>query len=327
MKEFIYSILILGLLSACVHRSPRDPQSEMPGNAMVLEKIKIGNLPEHFRVGYLREASHVRFRGCILYLEGLADSVLNHRPYFQALSQAGYRVLFFDYLGQGGSEGEMKDTRVNASAPPYADKIEQEIAFQANAVWARYSLKRDSENERTCAASPKMVIGWSTGGLAGYRMAYQKWANAVVLITPGIVTKAFVGESVNDGFLMVQGKPVISERTLTRQTFAEGTNPHIDPIKPDTPMSAFAFSSNLLATSLVSRTWKIPTTVQGLVLLSSRDDTYVNSEETQKVLQRNAPHFSVVSYPGALHELDNEIPEVAADVRAKTIEFFNRVTE
>lgn len=38
----------------------------------------------------------------------------------------------------------------------------------------------------------------------------------------------------------------------------------------------------------------------------------------------NASHFSVVAYDGALHEIDNELPEVATDMIQKTIQFLSQ---
>ena len=64
------------------------------------------------RSGYLAENPNVTFRGNIIYYEGLGDSMMNHMPLFQTLTQAGYRVIAFDYMGQGGSKGSMNDTRI-----------------------------------------------------------------------------------------------------------------------------------------------------------------------------------------------------------------------
>src|SRR6185312_33467 len=49
-------------------------------------------------------------KACVLYLEGLGDSIMNHRPLFSNLNQNGYRVIAFDYMGQGGSQGSMNLT-------------------------------------------------------------------------------------------------------------------------------------------------------------------------------------------------------------------------
>lgn len=59
---------------------------------------------EKIRMGYYPEQGV--FKGNILYYEGLGDSMLNHAPLFEKLSQNGYRVIAFDYMGQGGSSGK-----------------------------------------------------------------------------------------------------------------------------------------------------------------------------------------------------------------------------
>ena len=243
-----------------------------------------------------------------MYLEGLGDSVANQQPLFHALSESGYRVLFFDYMGQGGSEGSMNDSRV---LDPVNDSLQ--LSTQAKAVWNLYS--------KDCGQSKKVVIGWSTGGLVSYKLARDGWADAVVLIAPGIHTKKFIGEAATTPSALVKLQPVISARTLTRSTYS-----HIDPAKPDSPAKVPLFAANLLASSLLSQHWRIDPTVKGLVFLSGVEDTYVDRDATIKTLKKNASHFNIVKYDGALHEIQNEIPEVAFDMYQKTIQFLDQIT-
>lgn len=297
----------------------REPTSIMTQSPLFTERVKLDPALPQQRVGYLLEDKNVDFKGCVLYLQGLGDSISNHAPYFNTLTMNGYRVLMFDYIGQGGSEGEMGETRVKTLKPsPF------EIDFQARAVWDRYSKSKDPVFDRDCSQSHRMVIGWSTGGLAGYRMAYEQWAEAVVLIAPGIAPKGCVGESATNCTKFF-GR-VITERTLTRDRFENRNNPHLDEIRPTSPgiPSVLAFSTNLMGTSVKSRYWKIPSSITGLVFLSGVEDTYVYRDWTERVLKKNAPQFSIVKYDGALHELDNEIPEVSHDVHKKTLQFFDR---
>lgn len=267
----------------------------------------------NLRSGYYRESSQTEFKGCVMYLEGLADSVANQQPLFHHLSQQGYRVIFFDYMGQGGSEGSMNNSRV-------VDPINKslQLSTQAQFIWNKYA--------DGCKNSKKILIGWSTGGLVSYKMAFEGWADAVVLIAPGIHTKMFIGEAADNPTDLITFQQVISERTLTRNTFAEGRNPHVDPIKPDSPVKVPLFAANLVASSKLSQGWKIPAKVKGLVFLSGVEDTYVDRDATVATLKRNAPHFKVVSYDGALHEIQNEIPEVSLDMYQKTVNFLNAVT-
>ena len=264
----------------------------------------------HLRTGYYSEPATRPLKGCVMYLQGLGDSVVNQQPLFHALSESGYRVLFFDYMGQGGSEGSMNDSRV---IDPVNDSLQ--LSTQAKLVWSLYA--------KDCGQSKKALIGWSTGGLVSYKLANEGWADAVILIAPGIHAKKFVGEAATSPSVLVTLKPVISERTLTRNTFAKGYNPHVDPAKPDSPAKVPLFAANLLGSSLLSQKWKIKSQVKGLVFLSGVEDTYVDRDATIQTLKKNAPHFGVVSYDGALHEIQNEIPEVASDLYQKTTQFLD----
>jgi alpha-beta hydrolase superfamily lysophospholipase len=216
-------------------------------------------------------------------------------------------------MGQGGSEGSMNHTRVKDKIFPAL-----EIGSQAKLLWAQHS--QIPVNGFTCLQSRRMVIGWSTGGLAAYELAFDKWADSVVLIAPGIHPNKLVGEASKAPALLPLLKPVISERTLTRNTFANQANPHVDPIKPDSPAKVPLFAGNLLATAIKSQFWNVDQGVKGLVFLGT-GDTYVDYAATKRTLAKRAPHFSIVQYEGALHELHNEIPQVANDVTRKILDF------
>lgn len=317
------TVLLLSVLSivSCTFLSKRQPQNE--ASRWHFDKtfydVKHPYLANplvrdvHLRTGYYAESANKPFKGCVMYLEGLADSVANQQPLFHALSESGYRVVFFDYMGQGQSEGSMNNSRV---LDPINNSLQ--LSTQAQFVWNLYS--------QSCGASKKMVIGWSTGGLVSYKLAHDVWADAVILIAPGIHAKKFVGEAATSPSALVTLQQVISERTLTRNTFSKGLNPHVDPIKPDSPAKVPLFAANLLGSSMISQNWKINAKVKGLVFLSGVEDTYVDRDATIKTLSKNAPHFQMVSYDGALHEIQNEIPEVAFDMYQKTTQFLDQIT-
>ena len=257
------------------------------------------------REGVTVEADGGTFKGCVMYLEGLGDSIVNHQPLFSYLADNGYRVISFDYMGQGGSEGSMDDTTIDDFLNTRA-----QITRQAKFFWRQH---------HECAQSPHMVIGWSTGGLAAYTLAHEGWANAIVLIAPGIDPNWFVGETAHLRWWKFPFQPIITLRTLTRnQTIQQP-----DPIRPDTPLRLPFFDENLMLTAAASRHWKINQRIAGLVFLSGDNDSYVDSEATRAVLKANAPAFAVVQYRGALHELDNELAPVASDLRLRTVLFFN----
>ncbi|AZZ35820.1 hypothetical protein CIK05_03065 [Bdellovibrio sp. qaytius] len=324
MKNIILFVSVLSAIG-CSFLSKRQPQNEaspLPAAPWHFDKtlydVKHPYLANplvsdvNLRTGYYAQSQVKPFKGCVMYLEGLGDSVANQQPLFNALSESGYRVLFFDYMGQGQSEGSMNNSRV---LDPVNDSLQ--LSSQAKFVWDLYA--------KDCGQSKKLVIGWSTGGLVSYKMARDGWADAVVLIAPGIHAKKFIGEAATAPTALISLKAVISERTLTRNTFSDGVNPHVDPAKPDSPAKVPLFAANLLASSLLSQQWVINSKVKGLVFLSGVEDTYVDRDATLATLKRNAPHFKTVSYDGALHEIQNELPEVAFDMYQKTTQFLDQI--
>jgi alpha-beta hydrolase superfamily lysophospholipase len=275
---------------------------------------------EDLRTGFYAESSATPFKGCVLYLEGLADSVANQGPLFNYLSQNGYRTVFFDYMGQGGSTGSMDDTRVFSIAAPFA-----QISEMALTVWSKYSDAAETFNGHSCAGSKKLVMGWSTGGLAAYGLAHDNWADAVVLIAPGIAVKTFVGESKKFPYRLFLFKGVISERSLTTcPTGALGVDPHVEPIKPNNPLKVPGFSLDLVDSAKRSQTWTISDRIPGLVFLGGPDDTFIDSPKVRPILATNTK-FTVVNYPNGRHELQNECADISSDLYKKTVDFLNSV--
>jgi pimeloyl-ACP methyl ester carboxylesterase len=295
----------------------REPQSELRQGPFPTFQVYSETLREEFRVGMYLENPKKPFKGCVLYLEGLADSILNHEPLFRRLSDAGYRTVSFDYLGQGGTSGTMNDTRIMSPA-----EKDYEVGTQAKWVWNLFSGDQFKMRKHNCRGSKRRIIGWSTGGLAGYKLAHESWAEEVVLIAPGLNVKAMVGEAADDWSRMYLFKDTITVRTLTRN-HGGPNDPHVDPVKPKTPALIPLFAANLLSTSLESKNWQIPKNVRGFVFLSGKEDTYVDRDKIYGILRKNAPHFGIQVHDGSLHEMDNELPPVANDVRERTVRFFD----
>ncbi len=251
--------------------------------------------PAKIRAGYYPETG--AFKGNVIYFEGLGDSMINHGLLFSKLSQAGLRVIAFDYMGQGGSTGKMNNTRINV------------ISKIGNVVWKHFA--RDQKNY-----PQKSIIGWSTGGLAAYLAASRNEVDKVVLIAPGIVPNMIVG-----GGLFGLPPDEITIETLTTENFSAAEDPHKDVIKPNSPIKVPLFAFDLMSRASSAQKIKIPARVKGLVLLSGKDDTYVNAEKTRVVLKANAPHFKVKSYAGALHEIDNEIRSIRDAAHQEILNF------
>jgi alpha-beta hydrolase superfamily lysophospholipase len=254
---------------------------------------------ETLRSGHLPQNPKVPFLGNILYFEGLGDSMMNHQPLFTKLTDAGFRVIAFDYLGQGGSNGKMSKT-VISMIPDLGD-----IAWKNHADDLKHFPK-------------KRIIGWSTGGLAAYYAAYHRRADQIVLIAPGIRPNKIVGE----GLWHWPVNEITLESLTTDRYSAKNSNPHVDPIRPTSPMKVFVpFGVNLLATANHSKSWKIDSAIPGFVLLSGDEDTYVNAKKTRETIEENASHFSVKAYPGSLHEIDNERLEIREEAHRDILNF------
>lgn len=261
---------------------------------------------KELRSGYLKENEQVPFRGNIIYYQGLGDSMMNHQPLFMTLTNAGYRVIAFDYLQQGGSTGQLSDMQF------------KDIASLGNEIWYKYA--RDLENY-----PKKTIIGWSTGGLAAYLQAAETKEDVsnLILIAPGIVPNLFIGET---NLLKAEINKITLD-SLTSARYQNGeTDPHIDPIVPDTPLKAISFITDLLWHAHKSRQVTMKPSVQGFVLLSGPSDSYVNGQATAEILYKNASHFTTKIYPKALHEIDNEIREIRQEVYRDILNFLDQVT-
>lgn len=122
------------------------------------------------RAGMIRENPNVEFRGNVLYLQGFGDSMLNHDKLFRRLSNEGFRVISFDYMGQGGSQGKMNDSLIG------------EIVKMGDIVYDVFARDRHVKRKR-------IYMGWSTGALAAYAQASENKLGAAILISPYFVTR------------------------------------------------------------------------------------------------------------------------------------------
>jgi hypothetical protein len=256
-------------------------------------KRDVGRSFAYMRAGYIPENPQQEFRGNVVYFEGLGDSMLNHMPLLNALSDAGFRVIAFDYLGQGGSSGSMNDTHV------------EEIPKVGALLLYRYG--------RDVFSTRKIFLGWSTGGLAAYLGAALGLADTVVLLNPGLALRVHIGEGIFS---------TITLRTLTHEPYrTDGTDPHVEEIKPTSPLKVPLFTADLFATAFYAQELPISSHVKGLVMLSGRNDRYFYPAQTQKVLEKQAPHFEIRHFPEAFHELDNESEPVSLWVRQGIVDF------
>ncbi len=266
--------------------------------------------PTVLRVG-VHEAS-APLQGCALYFEGLGDSIANQTWLFEKLASHGYRTVAFDYAGQGGSEGNMNDVRVVGSR----HSPDRQIGRMAEGAWKAGRTRFDGQ---PCGDMPDLLVGWSTGGLEVYRWAVEGRAKKVLLFAPGLRVRFFVGEADQHPTRVVTLEPVMTPASLTRAA-ENGTFTHVEPARPNHPLKAPFFANDLIVSSFKSASVSVSPAVKGLVFLAG-DDTYVPSDKVEKILAKRAPHFEIVNFPGARHEIMNETDDVRETV-AKRLEAF-----
>lgn len=251
------------------------------------------------RAGYIEENLKIPFKGNILYLQGLSDSMINHFPLFKKLSDVGFRVIAFDYMGQGGSTGSMNDTRI------------LDISNLGMKIYNRFA------KEITLNPRP-IVLGWSTGGLAGFLSAEKMKAKSLILLAPGIVPNVIMGEQ----NLLKLEFDIVTLNTLNSENYVNGKyNPHLDGIKPRSPLNVPDFAFDLIAKSFSARSKKMNSEIKGLVLHSGEEDSYVDSIKNSYYINRLAPHFQEFIFYNSLHEIDNEKNEISEVAHKKIIDF------
>ena len=84
MKTYLKLLFIPTVIFSCASQKLnkgeflRQPQSELSQSPVFFEKIKIKNLTDYQRAGFLLETKNSEFKGCVIYLQGLGD--LRPRP-------------------------------------------------------------------------------------------------------------------------------------------------------------------------------------------------------------------------------------------------------
>lgn len=263
-------------------KGPRGDSTKRAGE----RTLQVADGVQIIRSGYLPENPAAPFRGNVIFLEGFGDSMLNHQALLSGLSLAGFRVIGFDYVGQGQSSGTLNQSSVAG------------LANLAKEVF-RWHARKEGGQFRP------VVVGWSLGGLIAYLMAKDGWAKEVVLISPALAPRLPV---------RISGE-MLSSANLTTL--------HVDQLRPNSyfDSSAIQFTADFVEQALYSRMGKISPRVRGLALLAAGQDQFIDAELVQATLRKNAKQFEVEIYPNSRHELDNESGAIARAVRQRILEF------
>lgn len=233
----------------------------------------------------------------ILYIHGYGDRFENHGSLFKAWADAGFRIITFDLPSHGESEESLDS-----------------YTFGRLAKLVRH-LERETREDKD---RPLFLAGWSTGGLIAVRTVQAKSfpkmkrkVSGLILITPGIAVRFFVGEW-----------GVITERTLS-------SNPNPQHRREPSPVSPFLtplFSMNMFfLNSPLAYYQSMPKDIPMLVFTADDQmDRYAVPEKTREwvIDQRNNSSVKVIGVecPNARHELDNELQPSSSPVGEEVIE-------
>ncbi len=247
--------------------------------------------------------------GDIFYLHGFADTFSNHRALFHEWTDAGFRVLAFDYPGHGGTRTLNPKININ-------DFNFEGLMTLANQV---ERIKRQDANR------PLLLAGWSTGGLLAVRMIQKgnlaklsRRPQGMILFAPGISVNAVVGRQ--------SFRYPLGEVTFETLTHNEDTRGLAAPF-PRSPGDAPLFASNLFYHSLASQGNAYPAQIPTLVFVAGDStDKYVPSSKVTRWVKGLPGQAVGVQCPNARHWLDNELPEYGGEeVRAAAKVFAEKI--
>ena len=235
-------------------------------------------------------------KGDVLFLTGFADRADNHGPLFRQITDAGFRVISFDYP----SHGETQCWNLN-----FHD-------FSTLLTLTEFILHKPKfKSDR-----PLVLIGWSTGGLMAYRMVQRGYLpsrqiTGLVLLAPGIYVRKVPGEQ---GYVTLES------------LLSNPTPPHMGPIKPKSPLHYPLFGSTIVLNSVLARAQKVPKLPTLMILGDTELDEYVETKKIikwYKKIKTKNEHFEAFQCPGSKHELDNEIEPIGKSVRQKIVNFID----
>lgn len=250
------------------------------------EKIEFLNLDSNCTVRVVSQSPDVDPKGDVLFLTGFADRADNHGPLFNKIVESGFRVISFDYPSHGETDCSNLNFHNFTSLSQMAVSVLEHPNYKSKA--------------------PLYVMGWSTGGLLGYRMVQDgdlgfRDIKGLVLLAPGLSVSKLPGEF---------GK--VTQRSL----LLNPNPPHKGPIKPISPLLYPGFSVSLLKNSYVARNQPVPELPILMLLADDQADVYANTPKIKKWYKKiKSKKFMALQCVGAKHELDNEIEPVGTLVR------------
>lgn len=232
----------------------------------------------------------------ILYLHGFADHLGNHRQLFEAWTNAGFRVIAFDFPSHGKSYGlRGLDTFPFTSLARLAATIE----------------KRTAEDSRR----PLLLAGWSTGALLATRIVssnqfprFTRPIKAQILFSPGISVPWLVGD-----FGRVTWRSLSNNPALWNSPAPKPMSPFVKPL--------FSLSLKLNSWVAQSDLLSVPT----LCMVGGVDDNrYINLNNVidwAAWQEASGMPLELREFPDAAHALDLEWGTIGPSVREAAVNF------
>lgn len=263
--------------------------------------------------------------GDIVVLQGWTEPKEKYAETAFDLNQAGYSVYLFDWRGQGHSSRLLADSQ-KSYITDYKFYIEDLQLFVERVVRARTN-------------APLIAMAHSMGAniLSLFCLEFPNSFERIVLASPmlemrtdplpermaWVVAKGaeFLGQG--DAFAFGQGHTtktdvnIVTNSLIRRSTWVEHKNQQSEAI-----VSGATYS---WIRSSLEATWKMKENAHKLklpiLMLQAGNDLYVKTEGQNLVCER-AVNCQKLTFPGAKHEILNEIDEVRNQVFQEIFRFF-----
>ena len=217
----------------------------------------------------------------ILYLPGFGDSFLNHNDFFERLCNEGYEIISFDYPGSGASYGPLPKLQF------FNKGTNRDLTTIAKFVWNTLATRQDK----------RISLSWCIGSLIAIQLAHENWLSGAIHIAPSYQSKI--------------STIVIFHRERHLSSASVPESDHLVPIRPQNPLQNIAFALNIKISARKIQKLIIPKTVKGVVFYTGIDDRFMfGGAHLRNRIQETAPHFTVLDYAHAKHEVHNEREEI-----------------
>ena len=245
-------------------------------------------------------------RAVLILVHGLAEHAGRYQYIVEAFLQQGYVIYGHDHRGFGKSGG------IRGHWEQFDEVIADmhQVVAQAKSEWPDL---------------PFGMFAHSMGGIIGihYLARYEEQFRAAVISSPGF------GPGPDQNKLLLWITPlankIIPRRPLDRklpkeyrlshdpaQAAAWDADPLVHPYA--TPRWAVEFLNAAKAARELLLGLKIP-----ILVVLGEDDVTIDQEAIYETIAAAGPNITFRTYPGAYHEIHNEIPDIRQPMIAETV--------